>query len=159
YQAGPPVHLEGTLSERLRGAGHATLALGRLPEDGAALGFEHAVHTAERAELAQLVPGLAPDRPPFPWRAPQTKQGASQRAAADLAAALGDLVAVLSDRGRLERTLFAFVADTQAHPVFQATLCQEKNLRRPMFLAWPGRIPAGVRGETITLLDLAPTLL
>ena len=86
---------------------------------------------------------------------------------------MGDLVAYLERKRLRERTLIVFLSDNGYRngpgedfsarglggPKGKAS-AYELGLRTPIIFSWPGRIPAGLRDESlVSSLDLFPTLL
>lgn len=74
---------------------------------------------------------------------------------------VGQLVDKLQSEGLYENTLFAFLIDNGwCNGLPSKGSPFEKGVRTPMFVSWPGKIPAGKAHNCLTsTLDLFPTLL
>jgi N-sulfoglucosamine sulfohydrolase len=75
-------------------------------------------------------------------------------------AGMGLLLDELKAAGMADNTLIIFVGDNGTAMPRGKTTCYETGVRVPMLLRWPGGAKAGqVRTETVSLLDLMPTVL
>jgi arylsulfatase A-like enzyme len=78
---------------------------------------------------------------------------------------IGALLDALEERGLAENTLVAITADhgeglMQHGHLLHGAQIYEEQVRVPLLLRWPGRLPAGrVIEGAVSLIDLAPTLL
>jgi N-acetylglucosamine-6-sulfatase len=76
----------------------------------------------------------------------------------------GATMQLLSDRGVLANTLVVFTSDNGymwgEHGRWEKFVPYEPSLRVPMWLRWPGHVPAGVNTtRLVSYLDLLPTML
>ncbi|MBI5685494.1 MAG: sulfatase [Verrucomicrobia bacterium] len=75
-------------------------------------------------------------------------------------AGIGLLLDELKAAGFAENTMVIFVGDNGTAMPRGKTTCYETGVRVPMLMRWPGSAKAGqVRAETVSLLDLMPTVL
>ncbi|MBM3891691.1 MAG: hypothetical protein FJ388_21465, partial [Verrucomicrobia bacterium] len=78
--------------------------------------------------------------------------------------AVGVIIRALRDSGQIGRTLVVFASDNGVSSVGEwgggkGTML-EGGLRVPLFLSWPGKLPASARrDDRVSFLDLAPTIL
>ena len=162
YQTGPKrLAPEQTLSRLFADAGYAGLLVGKLREaPPEALGFQRGaedVLTNGVGRIAEWMDEVAAKQPMFVWWAPELGEAYGAPA---LDKALGELLAALEARGERERTLFAFFTNGEVRgQAFSARETSEERMRNPLALVWPAKIPAATHAETVTPLDLAPTLL
>lgn len=77
-----------------------------------------------------------------------------------LDAGVGLLLDELQAAGFADNTIVVFVGDNGTAMPRGKTWCYERGVRVPMIVRWPGEAKAGqTREETVSLLDLMPTLL
>lgn len=74
-------------------------------------------------------------------------------------AGMGLLLDELKAAGCADNTLVIFVGDNGLAMPRGKTTCYEGGVRVPMILRWPGVVKPQVRQETVSLLDLMPTVL
>lgn len=73
---------------------------------------------------------------------------------------IGHLLEALDHSGKADRTIVAYLGDHGADLLRGKRTCYEGGVRVPLILRWPARQEAGqVRGELVSTLDLAPTLI
>jgi choline-sulfatase len=124
----------------------------RLPRD-----FGRTAASERIVEMQKTLPGLSADALVSALRNYQAEVVAVD-------AALGRLLAALEARGLAERTLVVVTADHgeglgQHGTLDHAPNIYEEQLRVPLLIRWPQRIPAGQRiQQPVGLVDLAPTI-
>lgn len=75
-------------------------------------------------------------------------------------AGMGLLLDELKAAGFADNTMVIFIGDNGTAMPRGKTTCYETGVRVPMLMRWPGRVKTGqVRAETVSLLDLMPTVL
>ncbi|MCX6908032.1 MAG: sulfatase-like hydrolase/transferase, partial [Verrucomicrobia bacterium] len=75
-------------------------------------------------------------------------------------AGMGLLLDELKAAGLADNTMVIFIGDNGTAMPRGKTTCYETGVRVPMLVRWPGGAKAGqVRAETVSLLDLMPTVL
>ncbi|MEO1235877.1 MAG: sulfatase [Planctomycetota bacterium] len=74
---------------------------------------------------------------------------------------LGQVLAVLEERGLLEDTLFVFFSDHAASLPKGKNNLYKHSTQTPLIIRWPGRVPADIRHDAsmVSTLDLMPTIL
>ena len=73
---------------------------------------------------------------------------------------IGDLLRVLRDSGKSDRTLIVYLGDHGADLLRGKRTCYEGGVRIPLIVRWEGGQRAGqVREELVSTIDLMPTLL
>jgi choline-sulfatase len=124
----------------------------QLPDD-----FAHAAASERIEALKKTLPGLRLEALVLALRNYQAEVLAVD-------AALGRLLAALEERGLEDRTLVVVTADHgeglgQHGTLDHAPNIYEEQLRVPLVMRWPERIPAGRRiAQPVGLVDLAPTI-
>lgn len=75
---------------------------------------------------------------------------------------IGRLMDWLDERGLFEDTIFVYTSDhgdmLGSHGYLNKQLYFDESARVPFVISWPGHIPAGERGQLLSLVDVAPTL-
>ena len=116
------------------------------------------------AELAERFADTPVTVPPY-YKGELQKYIDAQRAFYAMGAwfdkGVADLIEKLSQAGELDNTMFVFFVDngyTIGKPAKASPM--EKGVRTPMFVTWPGRVPAGKRIDGLSYaLDLHATML
>lgn len=95
------------------------------------------------------------------WERWKSKQRTLLAMGAWLDEGVGELLEILAEHGRLDRTLIVFLADNGYDPLLPAKgSAYERGFRTPLILWEPDRIREGrIDGRLVSALDVVPTLL
>ena len=138
----------------------------RAPETVAAFSRWFAAHSDRRFfAWVHFFDPHAPYDPPEPFRSDRRIANPYDGEIACMDAAIGRIVNLLKQKGILERTLIVLAGDhgeafgehgERGHTIF----CYNENLRVPLILYGPARIPRGRRiADPVSLADITPTIL
>lgn len=75
---------------------------------------------------------------------------------------IGRLMKWLDESGLSQDTIFVYTSDhgdmLGSHGYLNKQMYFDESTRVPFVISWPGHIPAGERGQLLSLVDVAPTL-